>query len=343
MIDSRRSVADLAAARDGVITQGQLVAAGYHHTYAHDEAKAGRWQRLAHGIYLPTSEAATLRQRCHAALLHAGSRGVITASAGLALRGIPTGTTGQDVVVLVPAGTNRVNSGFVRLVRARVIPDHQVLQREGQQDLAVALPARCVADAIRRTSGLQDARAVGAAAVRDDRVDWQTVASLARLPGPGAGHFAQVAREILDGVRSPAEADLHVSLFKAASRGVLPPYLLNPDVLVDGVLLGSPDAWFPGLGLGDEVDSRQWHEEEGQLDRTLLRHEVFARHRLELAHITPSRFRSDPAAHVARLRQLVAARRTLSVPEPPGLVVLGRGPLLPARTDWPQVDASRWR
>jgi hypothetical protein len=136
---------------------------------------------------------------------------------------------------------------------------------------------------------------------------------------------------------------VHEVLMSAASRGRLPPYLLNPDVYVDGILIGSPDAWFPGLGLGDEVDSREWHEEEALLDRTLQRHDTFERHGLKLNHVTPARFRSDPRAHVDRLRELVEVRRALVVPEPPGLVVLGRGPLLPARTPWPQVDASRWR
>lgn len=339
----RPSVADLSATRDGVITQSTLVAAGFHHTYAHDEARAGRWRWLAHGIYLTSSEPATLRQRCHAALLHAGRGAVITGAAGLALRGIAAGPTGEEVMVLVPACTNLVDTGIVRVRRTRTVPGHQLLTRQGREDLPVALPARCVADAIRAASDLMAARVVGTAAVRDDAVDWAEVAALARRPGPGAGHLAQVVREVSDGVRSPAEAEVHVELFKAASRGTLPPYLLNPDVVVDGILIGSPDAWFPGLGLGDEVDSRQWHEEEGRLDDTLLRHERFARRGLALAHVTPGRFRSNPAAHLGRLRELVVERRALSVPEPRGLVVLGRGPLLPARTAWPQVDPRRWR
>jgi hypothetical protein len=89
------------------------------------------------------------------------------------------------------------------------------------------------------------------------------------------------------------------------------------------------------------MDSRQWHEEEQALDRTLLRHEWFRVAGLHLAHVTPGRFSRDPEGHVAQLHALVAERAQLAHPEPEGLVVLGRGPLLPARSPWPQVAPDR--
>jgi hypothetical protein len=338
---TRPSVHDLSAAHAGVVTQAALVAAGYHHTYAHDETRRGRWTRLAHGVYLTGRGPASIHQRCQAGMLHAGPLGVITGAAGLELRGIPVPRE-ERVTVLVPYGTNRPSSGIVRVVRTRLLPDHQLLRRSDQVDLVVADPDRCVADAIRDASTLQQARAVATSAVRDRRVDWAGVAA-ARRRGPGAGHLARVVREVADGVRSPAEAEVHEVLLPAASHGRLPSYLLNPDVYVDGVLLGSPDVWFPGLGLGDEIDSREWHEEEDLLDRTLLRHQAFDQHGLALNHVTPTRFRREPQAHLGRLYELVDVRRALAAPEPAGLLVLGRGPLLPARTPWPQVEPHRWR
>jgi hypothetical protein len=174
-------------------------------------------------------------------------------------------------------------------------------------------------------------------------VDWATVGALAVRRGPGANHVRRVVRDIADGVRSPAEGDLNDVLLRASRRGQLPAYLMNPDVYVDGVLIGSPDAWFVGLGLGDEQDSREWHGSEDGLDSTLTRHERFRLADLHLNHTTPTRFSKDPRAHVAKLRSLVEERRGLAAPEPAGLVVLGRGPLLPARTPWPQILPSRPR
>ncbi|MDP9183349.1 MAG: hypothetical protein M3P04_11305 [Actinomycetota bacterium] len=79
------------------------------------------------------------------------------------------------------------------------------------------------------------------------------------------------------------------------------------------------------------------------LTKTTHADERFRKAGLLLNHTTPARFRRDPQAHLATLRALVSERRELPVPEPPGLVVLGRGPLLPARAPWPQVKASRPR
>jgi hypothetical protein len=328
----------------GVITHAEVVPAGLDPSLPSREVNAGRWQRLLPGLYLATSEPATQRQRLHAAALHAGPRGVISGRAGCELRdvrGLPT--TPGLVTVLVPHVVRRSSTKFVKVVRMRAMPKAQVLQREGHVDLRVALLDQCVVDAVREEEDLGEARVVAVAAMRDKAVNWAEVVALSRRQGPGGNHLRRAVQDVTDGVRSPAEGDLHDVLARAARRGQLPPYLLNPDVYVDGVLIGSPDVWFVGYGLGDELDSREWHGSQDALDATLQRHEHFRRAGLLLSHITPTRFRAGPADHVAALRDLVAERKALTTPEPTGLVVLGRGPLLPARTPWPQVDPSRPR
>lgn len=342
MAPTRPPVQELAAPFGGVVTQAALVAAGYHPAKAHDLVERGRWRRLLPGIYLTAATEPTLRQRCQAAQLHAGSTAVITGTAGCLLRGIPAPGASGEVTVVVDAGAHPVRAAFCHVVRARVVPDHQLLRREGQSDLRVALPDRCVADALRRAPDHAGAIAIGAAAMRHPSVSWDLVAA-ERRSGPGTGSFTRAMRDLDDGVRSPAESDVHTVLLRAARRRRLPPYLLNPELYVDGVFVGSPDAWFPGFGLGDEVDSREWHGGTDELDATLLRHERFGTHGLALCHVTPARFAQDPQAHVSTLRTQLAKRRALAVREPAGLVVLARGPLLPARTAWPQLVSQRWR
>jgi hypothetical protein len=330
--------------RAGVVTHAQVVEAGVDPSFPSRQVTAGRWQELAPGIYLPSSTPPTPRQRAHAASLHAGPTGVISGRLGCALRGAPGIDAGTGpTTVLVPHRVRRVSTSTVRVVRSRHELDWQVLRVEGHADLRVAPRARCVADAIRAEEALAEARALGSRALRDRELDWALVAAQAARPGPGAQHLSRVVQDIADGVRSPAEGDLHDALLPASRRGRLPPYLLNPDVYLDGVLLGSPDAWFVGLGLGDEQDSREWHGSEDGLDATLARHERFRQAGLLLHHTTPSRFRSNRDAHIRVLQALVAERRGLATPEPRGLVVLARGPLLPTREPWPQVLPSRPR
>jgi hypothetical protein len=332
----------LARPRAGVISRQQLVRAHFDHELPSREAAAGRWQRVLPGIYVVGSASPTFEQRCHASLLHAGRRAEITGAAGCQLHNIAQRDSGDlHVVVLVPHATRKVSHDFCELVRTRTVPPAVDLAAPGQARLLVAPMVRCVADAVRHAEDLADARALACRAARDQRLDWQGLAEAATRPGRGAGHLSRVVRDLEDGVRSAPEGELHDVLLRAARKGQVPPYLLNPEVYVDGQLIGSPDAWFPGLGLGDEMDSREWHEETGLLDATLLRHEAFTSHGLALNHTTPARFRASPAAHLAKLAALTQERRAMLRPEPAGLVVLARGPLLPERSFWPLVPAHR--
>lgn len=311
-----------------------LLRHGFDHELPSREVAAGRWQVLLPGVYLTSGEEATVLQRCHAAVLHGGRRAVITGNAACLLQGIP-GAVADDrtVRVLVPEHQRRVSNDWCFLVRTRDLPPG-----DSVLGLPLAPPERAVADAVRYAVDLSQARAIACGASRS--VDWERLRAEAARPAP-TPYLGQVVRDLEDGVRSPAEGDVHDVVLRAARRGAFPPYLLNPDVYLDGQLLGSPDLWVVGLGLGSEVDSRQWHEEQEMLDRTLLRHEGFRLGGLHLAHVTPRRFARDPERHLADLRGLVAERAALRHPEPEGLVVLGRGPLLPARSAWPQVSPER--
>lgn len=100
--------------------------------------------------------------------------------------------------------------------------------------------------------------------------------------------------------------------------------MLNRAVWLDGTLLGLPDGWFPGLGLGWEVDSVRHHGGSGAPQATLDRHAGFAAHGLELVHVTPVRLRADPSAFASRLAAAVASRGELGVQEPAGRQLLER-------------------
>jgi hypothetical protein len=99
-------------------------------------------------------------------------------------------------------------------------------------------------------------------------------------------------------------------------------------VHVQGRFVGRFDVYLVGTGVGGEIDSRERHEQADLLDQTLLRHERAHASGLSLVHVTPTRFRAEPAAFTARLLAAVAERRRQGLREPDGLVVTPRGPLL---------------
>jgi len=87
------------------------------------------------------------------------------------------------------------------------------------------------------------------------------------------------------------------------------------------MVLGQPDGWFVGLGLGWEVDSRRFHADDDRFDATLARHDRFGAHGLQLLHVTPRRARRLGASYADVLAAAVAARRLAAQPQPHGLVV----------------------
>jgi hypothetical protein len=339
---TRTVVVALSAATDGVVTRAALIAAGVDHKLPSIEVAARRWSVMAPGVYLTRPGPPSPRQLAHAAVLHAGPGCAVTGVVGCLLLQVAGLTSAARVTVLVPHDSKVVSTPRIKVQRSRApVETTRIPQGLGMQPLPVAALDVCVADAIRSCGDLGDARRTAVVCLRDRRLDWSRVERHAHRRGPGAGHLRQVVQDVADGVRSPAEGFLHDTVLRLARRRRFPPYLLNPDVHLNGVLLGSPDLYVPGLGLGHEQDSREWHGEEHLLDATLLRHDLWRKAGLALDHVTPARFRDETDACLATLREAVEERRQLAVPEPPGLVVLGRGPLLPDRLPWPQVTGRR--
>lgn len=123
---------------------------------------------------------------------------------------------------------------------------------------------------------------------------------------------------------SPPEAEL---VDRLLPRGA--PFYVNCEVWLDDVLLGVPDVWLVGTGVGGEMDSQERHGTPELLDATLARDKRFARAGLVLEHVTPQRFRAGPDAFVTGLLREAVRRRALGLAEPPGLLLVPRGPLLP--------------
>jgi hypothetical protein len=195
-----------------------------------------------------------------------------------------------------------------------------------REDVTFTAAHRAVFDGALQLADLRSVRGLvlGAVADRATTVEEQ-VQILQSEPRNGTAMLRRAVRDAARGCASPPEAELVDSLI-----GCRLPFLVNPEVYVDDILVGIADVWFVGLGCGSEMDSRERHGADDDFDSTLARHDVFGGYGLVLSHLTPRRFRRDPAAAVTAVLNVARARLRLpaGLREPPGLRVVPRGPQL---------------
>lgn len=312
-----RRVRPIVDAQLGVVTAAQLREAGVDLEVPRRE----RWTRLAHGLWVVHDEP-TDEQLLVALGLYSLTA---LASGSLACRwtGLRHPPAGTGLHGLAPHGTTLLGGPLLHLHQTRRMPER--VERNGR---SLAAAVRAVADAARWTPRLRDARAVVLAALADRHVALDPLREEAALGDRRAGtHLLRAITDWERGARSAPEAEAADALLDLA--GVLPPpaFLLNPEVRLDGVLLGSPDGLMVDAGLGWEMDSVEYHGTGVSLDATLQRHRVFADAGIELLHATPSRLRADRAAWSRDVAERARARNGSYQPRP-GLVVVPKGPVL---------------
>lgn len=304
-----------------VVTREQLHQAGRGHDFGDRRVRAGEWARLAPSIYVIAVP--DLLGRVQAAVAHAGVDAVVTGWAACAALGLPYVPDQRAVPVLVPAGRRRVSTPYVQVLPTTRRPTWWIWH-----GVRIAAPARGLVDAARALSELRAVRALTLGALAEGAVQLRELRF--ELQAGARGGSALCRRALQDasyGAASAPEAELADRALVCARAGRLPPFLLNPDVLVDGRFVGRPDGWLMGLGLGWEVDSRQHHGRDDQFDATLARHDGFVTHGLVLLHVTPRRLRRLGPAYAEVLVQAADRRRVAGL-EPAGLEVRPRGPLL---------------
>ncbi|MEX2288774.1 MAG: hypothetical protein WD794_00415 [Mycobacteriales bacterium] len=179
-------------------------------------------------------------------------------------------------------------------------------------------------DGARECQSLRDVRGLVLGAVADGHAGIPDL--LALLDAGAVARTAWARRAVRDaqrGAASPPEAELVDGLI-----GCGHPFYVNPEVRLHGRFAGYLDVYLVGTGVGAEMDSKERHGEQEQLDDTLGRHESATNAGLSLVHVIPTRYRADPAAFHARLFAAVSDRRLRGLGEPAGLEVVPRGPLL---------------
>lgn len=307
----------------GVLTASELATLGMSRSTADRLVTSDGWDRLGSGLYVVGGQPPDPSGLARGAQSYGGPTAIVSglvAASAARLRWIPVA---RRAVLLIEGARRLRSTDFVTVRRCSTL-NEVVRWQDGV--VTYAGPTRAVFDAALQLPDLRSVRGVVLGAIADRRTSIEEL-RLVLLAEPRNG-TALLRRALLDahrGCASPPEAELVDALL-----GCRQPFLVNPQIYVDDVLVGSADVWFLGLGCGSEMDSRERHEADRDFDNTLGRHDRFGAHGLVLSHLTPRRFRRDPAAAVSAV--LAVARTRLSLPpalrEPPGLRVVPCGPLL---------------
>ena len=321
---SRRitEVVEKARRTGGIVTTADLVSADLDPAVAARQVRAGNWQRPARGVYVTSDRPLTGLDLGRVAGRLAGARVVISGLVVLRELGLRWLPESDQVLALVAPDVRTPSSHRVVLRRTK---DLATLETWRKNELELAPVDRAVVDAARGASSLRDVRGIVLAAVADN---WAGVDDLDRVLATtqhnGSALTRRAIRDARRGAASPPEAELVDELV-----GCGLPFYVNPQLLLDGRLIGCPDVYLPGLGLGGEVDSRERHEnDDDDVESTYDRHERITAHGLQLVHLSVRRIRRDVTEAARHLLSYVPERRRLTDPEPRGLVVVPRGPLL---------------
>jgi very-short-patch-repair endonuclease len=308
----RRRLADMLRRQYFVIGRDQALACGLTRAAVeHRIRPGGPWQKLLPGVYLAVTGAASAKQREMAALLYAGPRSVLTAMAAARRHGLRV-PEGGPVDVEVPAAMRRQSAGFARVQRSTRMPEQVCTTGE----IRFAMPARAVADAARRLTSLRDVRALVAQAVQRQRCSIEMLRlELEQGPKNGSALLRAALIEVQDGVRSVAEGDLKALL----RRGRLPAPIFNARLYDGTALIAVVDAWWPGAGVAAEVDSREYHYNAEDWQRTMRRHDRLVARGILLLHFTPGQIRAQPDEVTAQIRAALTAGR-----ERPPLLIRAR-------------------
>lgn len=302
-----------------LVTRRDLHGAGIDLDVALRAVRSGDWQEVLPGAWLRGKHPVSRDHRQQAALARLGPAAVLTGADACAEYGLRDVPDDGRVCVLVPHRVQRSLGDGVRLVRTTSTVESYVMRGRRW-----ACPARAVFDAA-AGHDLRSVRALVTAAADDVWVGHEQLqVLLADGPRRGSAALRRATDDVADGARSAPEAEAADLLAGAVRRRALPPFLLNPDVYLHGEFLMTPDLWLVGTGVGAELDSRRHHGSQWSLDATLARHAAAERHGIALVHRSPQRMRRAPQDLLQEL-----AERVADTPEPPGLVVVPHGPLLP--------------
>lgn len=247
-----------AAARFGVITDGELHRLGMSEQQIARRVRAGMLVRLHPGVYAVPGAPPSYEQRVVAARLGAGERAAASHRSAARVWGLRGATTSR-VEVVVP-GSSRPRLSGVVVHRSRLLAPVDVRVHEG---ITVTRPERTLIDvaglvpAATATSMLESAVHLG---LTTPEHIWRY---LTRYGGPGC-RGAGVVRSILEArgpTAPPTESGLEDLALRVLFRAGAPSPVRQYVIRVSGRPAIKVDIAYPPIRFALEVDSALWHSD----------------------------------------------------------------------------------
>jgi hypothetical protein len=273
------------------------------------------WRRLLPGVYLLSGGEPTRRQLVRAALLRTGPLTVVTGLEAARRHGVRRLPDDPGVHILVPEGLRVSSQGFLLVERTRRTWDE--VRVDG---FPLVLPARALIDHARRECRPDVVRAMIADAIqRSVCTVSQLNSELRQFNLRGSALPREVMDEVADGVRSAAEGWARSLVTRSKMSRPAWNVALRTNT---GRQLGVVDAWWDEVGLAWEIDSREFHLDPRDYERTLAKHSAMTAAGILVVHTVPTRLLRDPRGVLQDLlgAYQFAARR----PRPPVHGVLWR-------------------
>jgi hypothetical protein len=309
--------AQLAEPTFDVVALPTLTAAGLCARWAARQARRGSWQCLARGIYVVNDQPISDLTYAHAGAAYAGPNGIVSGLVPLRMLGLRWLPQVETVRVLVPDSVRLPDSKLVRLTRTT---GHEKLLTWNRAGVRFAATDRAIVDASRDLSDLRTIRGIVLGAVDDGHA---TAADLRDILDAGQRNGSALTRRAITdaerGAASPPEAELVDALM-----GCGHPFLVNPEIWCDDVLVGRPDVHILGRAGTGEVESEERHGSLEDRESTYDRHERFVAYGCDPTHISVRRIRTD----VHEAARHFVNQALSSKPFPSTLRVVPRGPVL---------------
>lgn len=300
-------IAELASSQYGVFARFQLLALGIHPKLIDRRLAAGRWVRLAPGVYGLPGHRDTWDQRLWVVYLAAGDAATVSHDSAAALSAMD-GFPREVLSVTVPHPQHQKVAGAI-VHQTRFLPRHHWVNLYGRR---TTTPARTLVDLASTTSRLRLDRAYESSLLSGHVTHAKMSCCFGELLLPGRKGMTKLA-SILDERGPgfvPAASELERMLFDACARVGLEPVRQFP-LPGRGDITGFVDAAFVEAKLILEADGRRWHDRVASQGKDRARVNAAARVGWQTLRFGYEELTADPDGEAAVIRETYDERVSL--------------------------------